>query len=100
MAENLQVRDPVIQYAKSKGVLSRQLVMLNRRGYPDTTFMKNGIVVIMEFKDVDGELAELQKREIKKLREMGGMTVHIVDTVEQGIAILDRAFGFSDDLSI
>lgn len=100
MAENTQVRDPAIEYAKSRGVLARQLIMLNRRGYPDTTFMKNGITLLMEFKDVDGELSELQKREIKKLWDMGGVKVHVVDTLEQAIAILDRTFGLSDELSI
>lgn len=91
MAENRDIREPVIEHAKSIGVLARRLVMLNRRGYPDTTFMKNGIVILMEFKDIDGELSMLQEREIAKLRK-AGMTVYIVDTVEEGIAILNSAY--------
>lgn len=91
MAENRDIREPVIEHAKSIGVLARRLVMLNRRGYPDTTFMKSGIVVLMEFKDLDGDLSMLQEREIARLRK-AGMIVHIVDTVEAGIAILNSAF--------
>lgn len=92
MAENAQVREPVIQHAQSIGVIARRLVMVSRRGYPDTTFMKNGIAILMEFKDLDGELSMLQEREIAKLRTRAGMTVHVVDTVEAGIAILNSTF--------
>lgn len=91
MAENRDVREPVIEHAKRFGILARRLVMLNRRGYPDTTFMKNGIVILMEFKDVDGGLSLLQEREIAKLRK-AGVTVYVVDSVEDGIAILNRTY--------
>lgn len=88
MAENEHVREPVIRHAKSKGWLARRLVMLNRRGYPDTTFMKGGIVLIMEFKDVDGELSMLQEREILKL-ERAGMKVFVIDDPKRGCNLID-----------
>ena len=90
MGENTHVREPVVRHAQSTGWLARRLVMLNRCGYPDTTFMKNGVVVLMEFKDVDGELSMLQEREIAKLRK-AGMTVYVTDDVRAACAILDSA---------
>lgn len=90
MAENEHIREPVIRHAMSTGWLVRRLIMLNRRGYPDTTFMRRGVVILMEFKEIDGELSMLQEREIAKLRK-AGMTVYVFDNVEQACAVLDRS---------
>ncbi len=59
-----------------------------RRGCRDVDFYGFGHVVMCEFKkESGGELSANQVRERKRLRK-AGVTVHVIDTVEDGIALL------------
>lgn len=89
MAEIKHVQDPVVEYARETGWLARKIRYDNRNGSPDYWFMRGGVVVIMEFKDIDGETSMIQDREIAKLKR-AGMNVFVVDSYENGCAILDR----------
>jgi hypothetical protein len=49
--------------------------------------MRKGRAVFIEFKDPEGELAEIQAREIKRMRS-AGLEVWIVDNIRGGLTIL------------
>lgn len=88
MAEIAQVQDPIINYAKSQGWLVRRVQWIGRHGAPDALFMREGRVIFMEFKDL-GKPAKLhQERERKRIIDHG-IEAYVVDSEEQGIAILN-----------
>lgn len=89
MGEVTHVQDPVLKYARSLGWITRRVQYISRNGCPDSWCFRNGNVVIIEFKDVDGTLQLRQEREIGRLRN-AGMTVHVIDTYEAGCAIFDE----------
>lgn len=88
MAEIPHVQNPVTDYAKSKGWKARRMQYIGRVGCPDSWFFKDGLVLIIEFKDLGEIPTPQQKREIKRLRA-AGMNVYVVDNKEAGFALID-----------
>lgn len=86
------VENPVVAYAKKKGVLARKLNGLGFRGWPDRLFIfPNGAQVWIEFK-APGKLQKLSTNQqdiIKKLMDMK-QHVYVVDSKEVGKEIIDR----------
>ena len=77
----------VVGIAEKHGWESRKLGWIGRKGAPDRIFMRKGRAVFIEFKDPEGELAEIQAREIKRMRS-AGLEVWIVDNIRGGLTIL------------
>lgn len=69
-----------VKLAEDAGWFVRKVTWPGRRGAPDRVFIKDGQTVWVEFKDPDGRLAELQKREIAKM-QAAGAKVHVFCTV-------------------
>ncbi len=77
-----------IEYAEKHGWLGRLLEWRGSRNAPDCFFLKEGRVILIEFKIPDKEPRIGQTREIKKLREYGA-EVYVVDNLRDAYAIFD-----------
>jgi hypothetical protein len=87
MADESLVEIPICNWAKEEGWIVRKLRYNGRRAGPDRLFAK-GRIVLIEFKDPDGELSPLQEREFKRFRDAGVTDVHVVDNLADGCRIL------------
>lgn len=86
------VENPVVAYAKKKGVLVRKMNGIGFRGWPDRLFIfKGGVSCWVEFK-APGKLKNLSanQQEIIKQLEALGQHVYVVDNKEVGKEIIDR----------
>lgn len=82
------VEDTVVAWAENNGWFARFMAYRGRRGCRDVDFYGFGCIVMMEFKRPDdGHLSGNQVKERKRMRD-AGLTVHVIDAPEQGIAIL------------
>jgi len=82
------VEDQVCSWATNNGWMERKVRYEGRVGCRDRDFYGYGAIVLMEFKKrKGGRLSEAQKLERDRL-EQQGITVHVVNSVRQGIAIL------------
>lgn len=77
----------VVAWAESNGFLSRKMQYVGRRGCPDRLFVGYGQSIWMEFKRPGGRPDPLQAREHLRFED-AGVTVHVIDNVEEGIEVL------------
>lgn len=83
----------VCDYAKLKGFLAYKFTSPQRRSVPDRLFISpKGKMFFMELKAPGKYPTDGQYREIRRLREHG-VDVYIVDSVEQGMEIIDEIIG-------
>lgn len=87
----------VCDYAKKLGWLVRKLSWVGRHGAPDRLFIKAGRVVFIEFKRTGRKPTEHQRLELERLRAQG-MEAHVVDNIDDGIALLSRLARDEGDL--
>jgi len=85
MRESL-IEQTVSKFAKRNGWLTFKWVSPNNRGVPDRLFFRAGQLVLVEFKATGQKLTKLQALVHKKL-EGEGFRVHVVDSIEEGIAL-------------
>ena len=88
MKESL-IEKKVCEHAKSLGWLVFKFKTANHRGVPDRIFMRDGIVLFIEFKAKNGKLSKLQEITIRNF-QVNKIPTYIVASVEQGKAIFDR----------
>jgi hypothetical protein len=85
----LDVESEVCKWARTHGWIAAKLQYLNDTGWPDRCFIKNGIVLFVEFKRPKGgrrEPKQLYWR--KKILDHGGRH-YFVNTKEEGITLLE-----------
>ncbi|MCH2078498.1 MAG: hypothetical protein MK180_16765 [Rhodobacteraceae bacterium] len=83
------IEKAVCEYAQRRGWRQRKMMFVGRRGCPDRWFMReDGQLVIIEFKDPNGKLSAAQRKEVRWL-EQNGFNVHVIDNVEDGMAVFD-----------
>ena len=86
--------DDLVAEAEADGWLSYKMTCLNRKGFPDRIFGKNGETVVMEIKRPwgrKGRGGSLSKSQINchlELRLAFGWKVHVVETYEKGRRLL------------
>lgn len=82
--------------AEADGWLVRKLQWVGRRGGPDRFFLKNGRIVLIEFKRPGKSVEEGsgQSREIQRLIDAGA-EVHSVNTHIQALRLLGVKYGRS-----
>ena len=66
-----QIQKKIIDNFTDRGFMVVKLMKTNTNGIPDLLILKNGIAKFVEVKKPNGEISELQKYRIKKLREQG-----------------------------
>lgn len=84
------IEEKVCRWATRNGWLVRKFKS-SKRGVPDRVFIRNGIVVFIEFKRKGGVPTPQQANEHAALRAAGAV-VYVFDDVEKGIEILQGYF--------
>lgn len=79
----ITIEETVCVWAKKNGWLVAKLQWLSETGWPDRTFMKNGIVAWIEFKKPGGRLSKKQTYWIKVMRSMG---LNVISTDDAYVA--------------
>ena len=82
------IEKKVTAKAQKAGWISYKWCSTSQRGVPDRLFFKKGVLKIIEFKTWGKKPTELQDYIHSKLRS-NGFEVHIVDSVENGLKILN-----------
>lgn len=91
MAREHFVEDSVTEYAEADGGWeTRKMTYAGRHGCRDRDFYGYGHTIKVEFKRGGGKPRPHQERERKRLKAVG-VTIFLIDTVEDGIALLERA---------
>jgi hypothetical protein len=80
------IEQAVCEHAEKAGWLVRKVVYAGRRGAPDRWFLKDGRLVLIEFKRPGRSLDAHQQREHERLTR-AGFTVHVIDSIEAGCAL-------------
>lgn len=84
-----EIEKKVCDYAKAAGLLVYKFASPNHIGVPDRMFVApHQHVFWIEFKREGGKPTAVQERECLKLRRCG-FDVYLVDSVEDGIAVID-----------
>ena len=85
-----QIEKKVTEHAKRAGWLSYKWVSPSQRWVPDRLYFKNGQVKMIEFK-APGQFPPKGQAIIHKMLRSEGCTVHVIDTVEKGVALFERS---------
>lgn len=83
-----EVELAVVAIAEKRGWLVRKMRWIGRDGAPDRFFVRNGVIILPEFKRPHGEPRVLQTLELKRLRR-AGVNCPVIDTIEQGKRIFE-----------
>ena len=84
-----QIEKKVTQYAKRAGWLSYKWVSPSQRWVPARLYFKDGEVKMVEFK-ASGKFPTKGQAITHKMLRREGCTVHVIDTVEKGVALFER----------
>jgi hypothetical protein len=82
------IEKKVTKYAESLGWWSSKFTSPSNRGVPDHLYLKNGVTVFIEYKQLGKQLRTLQEFRIRQMRDHGA-TVHVVDSINAGKAVFD-----------
>jgi hypothetical protein len=85
-----KIEKKVTQYAKRAGWLSYKWVSPSQRWVPDRLYFKDGEVKLVEFKAL-GKFPSRGQAITHKMLRHEGHTVHVIDTVEKGVALFERS---------
>ena len=85
-----QIEKKETEHAKRAGWLSYKWVSPSQRWVPDRLYFKNGQVKMIEFK-APGQFPTKGQAIIHKMLRSEGCTVHVIDTVEKGVALFERS---------
>lgn len=81
------IEDLVCEKAESTGWIVRKLKWVGRRNGMDRFFLKDGRIVLIEFKRPDGKPRATQQREID-LFQSAGAEVYVIDNPLTALRIL------------
>jgi hypothetical protein len=88
ISEKRHVENPCVKEAKNLGVRVLKLNTMGNRSWPDRCFwIPGGKPLIIEFKKPGEKPTPLQRDTIDYLIRIG-YDVHVIDTKEQGIALI------------
>lgn len=80
----------VVKWAKANDWLTYKFVSPSQRGVPDRIFIKDGVVVFVEFKAPGKWPTKLQQLAMHKLRSQGAK-VFWSDSAEDAVSLLEAA---------
>ena len=91
----VDIEASVCRWAERNGWLVAKLQWIGDTGWPDRTFIKNGIVAWIEFKKPGGRVSKKQRYRIQQMRDHGA-NVDIFDDSLVAISWL-RVLELDDD---
>ena len=78
------IEDPVVRFARSKGMVVFKFKSPSNRSVPDRIFFPKGVpAFLIEFKAPGKKPTEKQNNKIEQIRATGTI-VYVVDNVEEG----------------
>ena len=80
------IEKQVCSIARNRGWLAYKWASPNQRGVPDRIFIKNGQILLAEFKAPGKKPTPLQAHIHQKLQQQG-INVRVIDSVETGITL-------------
>jgi hypothetical protein len=84
-----KIENNVVAYAIKRDLVHRKLNGMGNRSWPDQMFLgPGGKTLYIEFKKLGAQPTPLQLENHKMLRALG-MTVAVIDTIEEGRACID-----------
>ncbi|RTL03552.1 VRR-NUC domain-containing protein [Candidatus Dependentiae bacterium] len=83
-----RIEKPVCAYAKNLGWLCYKWVSPGNRGVLDRFFIRDGIIIFIEFKAPGKKPSKLQARVIDALK-YNKCKVHVIDSVAKGKSLFD-----------
>lgn len=89
MIRERDIEAKVAKWARANGWLTYKFVSPSQRGVPDRVFIKDGVIVFIEFKAPGKKPTALQAQTIKKMREQR-VTVWVMDSAEDAINALSE----------
>ena len=81
------IEKAVSKFAVSAGWITYKFTSPQHRGVPDRIFIRDSVVMFVEFK-APGELPTALQAHTHEIMKQHGAVVHVVDSVEQGKALL------------
>ena len=81
------IEKAVSKFAASVGWITYKFTSPQHRGVPDRIFIRDSVVLFVEFK-APGELPTVLQAHTHEIMKNHGAVVHVVDSVEQGKALL------------
>jgi hypothetical protein len=85
-----QIEKKVTEHAKRAGWLSYKWVSPSQRWVPDRLYFKDGRIKMVEFK-APGKFPTKGQAITHKMLRREGCTVHVINTVEKGVALFERS---------
>jgi len=82
------IEKKVTKYAESLGWLAYKFSSPNNRGVPDRLYIRNGVVIFIEFKQLGKKPTKLQTHHINKIKAQS-IAVYVVDSVDAGEAVFN-----------
>jgi len=93
----IDIEEKVCKWAEENGWLAAKLQWLNQTGWPDRTFMKNGVVAWIEFKKPGGRISKKQHYWINAMRELGLNVIVTDDTYVATAYLINLELEHSND---
>lgn len=85
-----QIERSVCLEAEKNGWIARKVMWSGRRGAPDRIFIKDGRLVLIEFKRPGGVMSGQQEKEFNRIKAAYPET-YWTDSVDEGLEILGIA---------
>ena len=82
-----EIEQKIVAWAENRRWISRKLQYVGRVGCPDRLFVGYGHVIFMEMK-APGKMPSLSQITEHNRFADAGVTVHVIDDVEDGVAVL------------
>ena len=76
------LEDAAVRWARARGWFTRKYRTVGRRSAPDRLFIRNGVVLFVEFKRAGAQPTELQRIEIAAMRAAGALVVWLDDLAD------------------
>ncbi len=77
------IEKEVSKFARSEGWISYKFVSPSHRSVPDRVYIKNGVVLFVEFKSAGKVSNKGQDAEHRKITN-AGIAVYVIDSIESG----------------
>lgn len=82
-----KIEREVSKYAKSKGYLTYKFT--GHKGVPDRMYIKDGVVIFIEFKQ-EGKLpTKLQEKTISDIQSQS-IPVYVIDNIDDGKEVINK----------
>ena len=81
------IEEPVCEAAVAAGWLVRKVKWIGRVSAPDRLMARDGVILLVEFKRPGESPRPNQAREHKRFADVG-VKVHVIDNLEDGLALI------------